>query len=95
MSETPTTMIHVRVDETLKSEATKALADMGLTISDAVRVLLTRVAKEHAFPFPIKVPNAQTRAAMEAARSKQGTPGRFANAEELFDALTRGGTKTR
>src|SRR5215470_6310891 len=41
-----TSMLHVRVDEQLKAEATKKLANFGLTVSDAVRILLTRIAKE-------------------------------------------------
>ncbi len=89
MSDTTTAMIHVRVDETLKAQATEALANMGLTMSDAVRVLLVRVVKEQRFPFALQVPNAETQAAMSAARAKQGTPGRFASAEELFDALAK------
>lgn len=91
MPETTTTMIHVRVDEGVKLRAIEALADMGLTVSDAVRVLLIRVAKEKAFPFPIKVPNAETKAAMQEARAKSNTPGRFATAEEMFDALAQNG----
>jgi DNA-damage-inducible protein J len=43
-----TTMLHVRVDEDLKTQATEALAAMGLTVSDAVRILLKRVADEQA-----------------------------------------------
>ena len=45
-----TTMLHVRVDERLKLEAAEKLADCGLTVSDAVRILLTRVAKEGGLP---------------------------------------------
>ena len=63
-----TTMIHVRVDQRVKARATKALASMGLSISDAVRVLLTRVAAEQALPFSVQVPNRATVAAMEEAR---------------------------
>ena len=63
-----TTMVHVRVDERVKSRAAKALAAMGLSVSDAVRVLLTRVASEKALPFNLQVPNATTAAAMEEAR---------------------------
>ena len=63
-----TTMIHVRVDERVKAKATKALAAMGLSVSDAVRVLLTRVAAEKALPFNVQVPNETTAAAMEEAR---------------------------
>ena len=63
-----TAMIHVRVDEKLKARAEKALSAMGLSVSDAVRVLLTRVAVEKALPFEVRVPNATTRAAMKEAR---------------------------
>ncbi|WP_036774674.1 type II toxin-antitoxin system RelB/DinJ family antitoxin [Photorhabdus australis] len=45
-----TSMLHVRVDDKLKADATKTLANLGLTISDAVRILLTRVAKDGALP---------------------------------------------
>ncbi len=63
-----TTMVHVRVDERVKARAAKALAAMGLSVSDAVRVMLTRVAAEKALPFEVRVPNATTVAAMEEAR---------------------------
>ena len=45
-----TSMLHVRVDEQLKAQATEALANVGLTVSDAVRILLTRVAREGGLP---------------------------------------------
>jgi DNA-damage-inducible protein J len=45
-----TSMLHVRIDNQLKAEATETLANFGLTVSDAVRILLTRVAKEGALP---------------------------------------------
>ncbi len=45
-----TSMLHVRVDDRLKTEATETLARFGLTVSDAVRILLTRVAKEGGLP---------------------------------------------
>jgi DNA-damage-inducible protein J len=60
---------HVRVDDEIKTQATVALAAMGLSVSDAVRILLKRVVNEQAFPLELKVPNALTRAAMEEARA--------------------------
>lgn len=45
-----TSMLHVRVDDSLKAQASDALAEVGLTLSDAVRILLTRVAKEDGLP---------------------------------------------
>ena len=68
-----TEMVHVRVDKRIKVRAAKALANMGLSVSDAVRVLLTRVAAEKALPFEVKAPNAATAAAMREAR-KGGLP---------------------
>ena len=58
-----TTMIHVRVEEDLKVRATRALLKMALTVSGAVRVLLTRAASDQDFPFSVNVPNAETRPA--------------------------------
>jgi len=61
-------MVHVRIDKRVKAQAAKTLAAMGLSVSDAVRVLLTRVAAEKALPFEVKVPNAETAAAIQEAR---------------------------
>ncbi len=63
-----TEMVHVRVEKRIKNQAAKTLAAMGLSVSDAVRVLLTRVAAEKALPFEVKVPNAATVGAMREAR---------------------------
>ena len=51
-----TMMVHIRVDEKVKARAAKALSTMGLSVSDAVRILLVRVAAEKALPFEVKVP---------------------------------------
>jgi len=59
-------MVHIRVDGKVKAKAAKTLAAMGLTVSDAVRLLLTRVAAEKAMPFEVRVPNRATQAAIEA-----------------------------
>jgi len=80
---TTTTMVHVRVDERIKVRATKALAAMGLSVSDAVRVLLTRVATEKALPFNVQVPNKATAAAMEEARR-----GRLESFKDVSDLMT-------
>ena len=62
-------MVHIRIDKRVKAQASKALSAMGLSVSDAVRVLLTRVAAEKALPFEVKVPNAATTAAMREAQA--------------------------
>ena len=80
-----TEMVHVRVNKRVKAKASKTLAAMGLSVSDAVRVLLTRVAAEEALPFEVKVPNAATRTAMEEAR-KGGLP-TFNSVSDLLSDL--------
>jgi DNA-damage-inducible protein J len=80
-----TTMVHVRLDEKVKARAEKTLAAMGLSISDAVRVLLTRVAAEKALPFEVRVPNATTRTAIEEAR--RGGLRSFATVDDLMADL--------
>ena len=84
------TMLHVRVDEEVKTQASEALAAMGLSVSDAVRILLKRVVNDQAFPLELKVPNAQTRAAMEEARAiVKARTSRFDSAGALIDELEK------
>jgi DNA-damage-inducible protein J len=80
-----TTMVHVRVDEKTKQRATKTLAAMGISVSDAVRMLLVRVAAEKALPFDVKVPNATTAKAMRAADLGKGK--RLKSSSDLFQDL--------
>ncbi len=61
-------LVQARVNGAIKEEAAAVLAAMGLTVSDAVRLLLTKVAHEHALPFDPLIPNATTIAAMKEAR---------------------------
>ena len=83
-----TSMLHVRMDETTKARATEALTAMGLTTSDAVRLLFHRIAADQAFPLELKVPNAETRSAMEEAETiLAGRRARFSDANALTNAL--------
>ena len=83
-------MLHIRVDDETKTQATEALADMGLSMSDAVRIFLKRVVNDQAFPLELKVPNAETRAAMEEARAMmKARQARFESTDTLFDALEK------
>ena len=85
-----TTMLHVRVDNEIKTQASDALATMGLSVSDAVRIFLHRVVADQAFPLELKVPNAKLRAAMaEADEMTAATKPRFATADELFADLEK------
>ena len=61
-------VVRARIDEHIKEEATVVLAAMGLTVSDAFRLLLTRIAREKALPFEPLVPNTATIKAMKEAR---------------------------
>ena len=80
-----TEMVHVRIDRRVKERASRTLAAMGLSVSDAVRVLLTRVASEKALPFEVKLPNTVTTAAMRESR-KGGLPA-FNTVSELMADL--------
>lgn len=85
-------MIHIRLEERLKRDAVETLAAMGLSISDAVRVLLTRVVAEQQLPFTLRVPNQVTRTAMAEADAivRAHTP-RFPTVDALFDDLDQNG----
>ena len=65
---TENSVVRARIDEATKTEAAAVLAAMGLSLSDAFRLLLKRVAAEKALPFEPLVPNAETVEAMKAAR---------------------------
>ena len=80
-----TTMVHIRVDDKVKEKAAKTLAEMGMSVSDAVRMLLVRVAAEKALPFEVKVPNPTTVKAMKAAGRGRGK--RFRTAHALLKDL--------
>ena len=85
-----TSMLHVRVDNDTKEQANAALEAMGLSMSDAVRLLLRRVIADQAFPLELKVPNAKTRAAMsEADEIAKARAARFATSAELFTDLEK------
>jgi DNA-damage-inducible protein J len=62
------TVVRARIDERVKEEAAAVLATIGLTVSDAFRLMMIRIAKEKALPFEPLVPNAETVDAMKAAR---------------------------
>ena len=81
-------LVQTRIDGAVKEEAAAVLAAMGLTVSDAVRLLLTRVARDKALPFEPLVPNAATIEAMKEAR-RGGLP-RFDSVHALLDDLNEG-----
>lgn len=86
----PTSMLHVRVNQETKARASEALEAMGLSVSDAVRILLHRVVADQAFPLELKVPNAQTREAMaEADRMVAEHRARFEGEGDLIRSLDR------
>ncbi len=78
-------VVRARIDEDIKNEAAAVLASVGLTVSDAFRLMLTRVAHEKALPFEPLIPNEETIAAMREAR--EGKLQRFDNIEALMADL--------
>ena len=83
-------MMHIRVDDETKAQATEVLAAMRLSVSDAVRLILHRVVVDQAFPLKLKVPSEETRVAMaEADQMTRARRARFATADELFADLKK------
>lgn len=80
-----TDIVRARIDSDTKAAASKALAAMGLSVSDAIRMMLRRVADEKRLPFEVRVPNAESVAAMAELDAGKGK--RFATADALFDDL--------
>ena len=78
-------VVRARIVEHIKEEATIVLASMGLTVSDAFRIMLTRIAREKALPFEPLVPNAETIEAMKEAR--RGNLPSFTTVEDLMADL--------
>jgi DNA-damage-inducible protein J len=79
------TYVRARIDTNTKERASDALEAMGLTISDAIRLLMLRVADERRLPFEVKVPNATTHKAIAELESGKGK--RFASVDALMADL--------
>lgn len=85
--------VRARVTPELKANASQVLGRMGLTVSDAIRLLLMRVVSDEALPFAVRVPNEATVAAIEAGEAGDVT--RFSSVDELFDTLTPKATRSQ
>lgn len=78
--------VRARIDEAVKNEAADVLASMGMTVSDLMRITLTKVAREKALPFDMRVPNEMT--AKTIAASEKGIDVHKAeDADDLFNKL--------
>jgi DNA-damage-inducible protein J len=84
-AKTADTYVRARIDSATKKRAADALASMGLSISDAIRLLMLRVVDERRLPFEIKAPNATTRKAIAELEAGKGK--RFARAATLLADL--------
>ena len=79
------TYVRARIDTSTKARAEDALAAMGLSVSDAIRLFMLRIADEQRLPFDVKVPNTRTRKAMAELEAGKGR--RVANAKALIADL--------
>ncbi|MDR2161299.1 MAG: type II toxin-antitoxin system RelB/DinJ family antitoxin [Desulfovibrio sp.] len=82
-------LVQARIDNAIKEEAAAVLATIGLSLSDAVRLMLMRVVQDKALPFNPLIPNSETIAAMEEARA--GNLPRAKTVKELFEKLNADG----
>ena len=79
------TYVRARIDTATKARASKALEAMGLSVSDAIRLLMVRVADDRRLPFDIKAPNAVSREAVAELEAGQGRA--FASVADLMADL--------
>jgi DNA-damage-inducible protein J len=80
-----TGMVRARIEPGLKARAETLLGRLGLNASDAIRLFYTQITLSHGLPFPVKVPNAETRKAMRDADAGKVT--RYGSAAEMFKKL--------
>ncbi len=85
MINTESTYVRARIDSDTKERATDALEAMGLSVSDAIRLLMMRIADEQRMPFEVRVPNKRTKAAISEFES--GKAKRFKSVKALMDDL--------
>lgn len=78
-------VVRARIDAGLKKEATDVLSTMGLSVSDAIRMMLVRVVADRSLPFEVRSPNRETEAALEAAA--RGDVARFSTVADLMTDL--------
>lgn len=76
------TVVRARIDNETKKRAINALQAMGLSVSDAIRLLMHRIADEQRLPFAVEVPNAETRHAMEELETGKGKT--YASSAEMM-----------
>lgn len=82
---TADTIVRARIDAKTKQRAAAALEAMGLSVSDAIRLLMLRIADEQRLPFAVEIPNAETRRAMRELEEGKGI--RYESAEAMYKDL--------
>lgn len=85
---TADTYVRARIDTQTKQQATDALQAMGLSVSDAIRLMLLRVAAERQLPFSVRAPNARTKKAIDQLEDGKGE--RFESVDALMANLHEG-----
>lgn len=85
IAQTQDTYVRARIDADTKARATDALSAMGLSVSDAIRLLMFRVADERRLPFAVKAPSATTRRAIAELEAGKGQ--KFNSVAEMMAAL--------
>jgi len=76
-------VVRARIDLATKQEATMLFRQMGITVSDAIRMMLVQAVAEKALPFEVRLPNAETVAALQDSRN--GIVTRAASIDDLFE----------
>lgn len=83
---TQSSIVRARIDPDIKIQATKTLSEMGLSVSDAIRLMLTQIVAQKSLPFEIKAPNKTTIETFEATDKNEGIT-KCKDAEDMFKKL--------
>ena len=81
---TSTVQVNVRMESEIKAEAEKVFAELGISASQAVKMFYRQVTLQQGLPFDVKIPNAETRAAMRDMEQSSGVQ-RYDSVQELFE----------
>lgn len=82
---TKSTMIHARIEPTLKMETEKTLSELGLNMTQAITLFLQQVRLQKGLPFEVKLPTKETQKALKELESRDGK--KFASVDALFEDL--------
>lgn len=81
-----TDRIEARIEPELKQAAESVFFKLGMSPSDAIRIFYKQVELCQGLPFGVRIPNAETRAAIQEVEKHPERLTRYRNVDEMFEA---------